>query len=47
MVVGLLDLVVIVGYVGLLERERVREEEREVRDGREERQMIMLIVYII
>ena len=42
---GLLDLVVIVGRVGLLERER--EREREVRDGKEEREMVVFIVYII
>ena len=42
---GLLDLVVIVGRVGLLERER--EREREVRDGKEERETVVFIVYII
>ena len=42
---GLLDLVVIVGRVGLLERER--ERERELRDGKEEREMVVFIVYII
>ena len=33
--VGLLDLVVIAGYVGMMERERGRKEEMK-RDGREE-----------
>ena len=48
-VVGLLDLVVVAGCVGLIERQRERERGRH---GREEKEMsclyyLMVVVYII